>query len=73
MTINLEEEISSSRYDKLARMHSYTIERDGKRWTVNISDDEFAKFGFDKAGKMGRRTLLAQRLTSALQGVPDAR
>ena len=76
MTINPETEIVHSSHDPQTRIHSYTIERDGKRWTVAISDDEFARFGplvgaQARKNQARRRTYLVAKLTEAMQGEPD--
>jgi hypothetical protein len=76
MTINLETEVETA-YNRLTHVHSYTIARGGKRWTVHIPDSEFADFG-SVAGasaatnKARRRLYLATTLTNAMQGAPDA-
>lgn len=77
MTINPETEIVASSHDPVTRTHSYTIERGGKRWTVAIPDDEFARFGVvvgaqARSNQLRRRTYLVTKLTVAMQGEPDA-
>lgn len=77
MTINPETEVVESSWDKVARVHRYTIERHGKRWTVAIPDAELAQFGpvvgaQAAANKARRRAYLATKLTAAMQGEPDA-
>jgi hypothetical protein len=77
MTIHPETEIVASSYDAATRVHSYTIERGGKRWTTTIPDDEFERFGpvvgaSAATNKARRRNYLAAKLTNAMQGEPDA-
>lgn len=76
MTIHPETEIVATSYDAPTRTHSYTIARDGKRWTVAIPDADFAQFGpvvgaSAAVNKMNRRRHLAQRLEAAMQGAAD--
>lgn len=78
MTIALETEVIASSYDKRTRVHSYTIERLGRQWTVSIPESEFQKHGVlvgAQAGvnKLRRRVHLASALSDAMQGPPDAR
>ena len=77
MTIALEIEIVGSAYDAAKRIHSYTIERGGRRWTVHIPDAELARNGPLMGAKAGisqqrRRGYLAARLSQAMQGPNDA-
>lgn len=69
MTIALDTEIVASRFDPATRKASYTIERNGKRWTVTIHADEFEKH---KNNHAARRTHLANTLQNAMNGPPDA-
>lgn len=76
MTIHLETEIVGSAYDPIKRVHSYTIERAGKRWTVQIGADEFARTGpllgaQAATNKHRRRSYVATRLANAMQGPHD--
>jgi hypothetical protein len=76
MTIALESEIVGSAYDARTHMHSYTIDRGGRRWTVKIPAAELDRNGpllGAKAGvaRMRRRGYLAARLTNAMQGPHD--
>lgn len=70
--INPETEIVATRHDAVAHTNYYTIERGGKRWTIKVSDDEFARL---KAapGQMraARRNHMAKMLTQAMQGPHD--
>ena len=70
MAINLETQVSSS-YDKDRRVHTYSIERDGQKHSVEITDAEFdacAPMGGAQAAgsKQRRRELLARRLKAAM-------
>lgn len=76
MTINLETEVETA-FNRLTQIHSYTIARGGKRWTVQIPDADFAKHGpvmgaSAEMNKARRRMYLATALTNAMQGAPDA-
>lgn len=66
--VALETEVVATRFDKKTRTCFYTIERDGKRWTVQIPMDEFEKH---KRNKQLRRNHLANALTNAMRGKPD--
>lgn len=68
MTINLETEIVGTAHDPVTRVHSYTIERGGRRWTVSIADDEFQRLG---PMPQQRRNLLGHRLQEAMKGKAD--
>lgn len=77
MTIHPESEIVATSHDARTRTHSYTIERNGKRWTVAIPDDDFEQFGpivgaSGAVNRMNRRRHLAMRLEAAMDGVADA-
>lgn len=77
MTINPETDVVASSYDSTARIHSYTIARGGKRWTVAIPDQDFRQFGpvmgaDADLNKARRRQYLAARLTTAMGGPADA-
>lgn len=68
MTINLDTEIVATAHDPISRMNSYTIERGGRRWTVQVHMDEFQRCG---PGAQARRNLLGHRLMTAMQGKAD--
>ena len=73
MTIHPETEIVSTSYDAVKHTHSYTIERNGKRWTVEIPDADFQNFGpvmgaSAATNRMNRRRHLAMRLQAAIDG-----
>lgn len=67
MTINLDTEIVETRHDPVSRNNYYTIERNGRRWTVEIHMDEFNRC----ASKEQKRSLLGNRLTEAMRGKAD--
>lgn len=71
MTIALESEIVANRFDEKERACYYTIERDGKRWTVKVpvADLDQHKGPNHKAL---RRNYLATALQNAMNGPPDA-
>lgn len=76
MTIHLETEIVATSHDPLARAHTYTLERGGKRWTVTIPDVDFDRFGpvlgaSAATNKLNRRKHLAMRLEAAMGGPHD--
>jgi hypothetical protein len=68
MTIHLENEIVASAWNPVTRVCSYTLERDGKRWTVQIHESEFSRQG----GTPVRRAHLARKLETAMLGREDA-
>lgn len=67
-TIHLENEIVATRHDPVTRTSFYTIERNGRRWTVGIPDDDLNRH---KSNKAARRLHLAQTLNMAMQGKAD--
>lgn len=69
MTIHLESQVVSSSFDSVTRIYSYTITRGARRWTVQITQDEFER---QAPTKMQRRVLVAQRLEAATGAQPDA-
>lgn len=76
MTIHPETEIVASSHDPIARLHSYTISRGGKKWTVQIPDDDFQAFGpvmgaSASVNRMNRRKHLAMRMEAAMRGRED--
>lgn len=66
--IALETEVVGSRLDKSTRTGFYTIQRDGKRWTVAVPFEHFEKH---KRDRQKRRNHLATVLTNAMRGKPD--
>jgi hypothetical protein len=68
VTIHLDSEIVATGFDPLTQTCTYTIERDGKRWTATVALAEFNKLG---ANKVAKRNLVANALTSAMAGAPD--
>lgn len=72
MTVALESEIVATRYDAKARQCFYTIERDGKRWTIALPREHFDKCGTKAGHLIQRRNLLAAALEVAMRGKPDA-
>ncbi len=75
MTINLETELVGSSLDPVTRVASYTIERNGKRWTVRVPIDHFehaAKHLKDvTARKRTKREHLGKLLENAMNGPHD--
>lgn len=67
-TVHLETEIVATHYDAASRQCFYTIERDGRQWTVGIPEDDLNRH---KANKAARRMHLAQTLSVAMQGKAD--
>ena len=77
MTINLETEVVRSTYDPTFRTHQYVVERDGKRWTVTVADDDFETYGSPIGASAAivqnaRRRHLAACLERAMDGPADA-
>ena len=75
--IHPETEIIETRSNPATHVHTYVIAREGKRWTVDIPDDEFRQFGpvigaSHVQNKQARRTYLARRLVAAMEGPKDA-
>lgn len=70
MTIALESEIVSTKYDPLKRICSYTLRRGGEQWTVNVPRDDLDKHKGPTAKQLRRRHV-ASALMSALQRAPD--
>lgn len=68
MTIHLDTEVVSSRFDTVTQTCFYTIERDGQRWTASIPMADLNKHG---ANKIAKRNYLATVLNNAMQGEPD--
>lgn len=66
--IALETEIVGTRFDKKTRTGYYTIERDGRRWTVAVPVADLDKH---KRNKQLRRNHLANALSRAMLGPPD--
>jgi hypothetical protein len=68
--IALETEVVSTRYDKRTQTGYYTIERDGKRWTIALPVNDFKKFKGATAKQL-RRNHLANALLRAMSSPPD--
>jgi hypothetical protein len=68
MTIALESEIVMTAYDGKTRTCTYTIQRDGKRWTVKVP---LAHLEAHKGHKPKRRHHVAKLLQGAMQGQHD--
>jgi len=71
MTIHLESEIVASAYDEATHVCSYTIERNGKRWTVKVPIEHLNAHGTGKGHKVQRRLHLARLLEQAMNGPHD--
>lgn len=77
MTINLDTEVVNTAYDVRTHVHTYVLARNGKRWTVRVPDQQFARFGpvvgaQAAQNKANRRKYLATMLENAMQGDADA-
>lgn len=76
MTVHLEGEVVASRFDPITRTCSYTITRDGKRWTVSVPlehlDNAAKPHAHAPMAKQARRDHLANVLKNAMNGAPDA-
>ena len=70
MTIALESEIVATRFDPLGQACYYTIERDGKRWTVKIPLSDLDKHNGPNH-KALRRNYIATALQNAMRAAPD--
>lgn len=71
MTVALESEIVATAYDAATGNCYYTIERDGKRWTTFVHQDDFQMIGLSQATIRQRRDMLAQKLEAVVRGPPD--
>jgi len=69
MSLNLDTEIVATAYDPATDTCAYTIARNGQRWTVEVPLVQLEGHG---ANKDARRAHLANLLTAAMQGLPDA-
>jgi hypothetical protein len=68
MSLNLDTEIVATAYDPATETCTYTIARNGQRWTVRVPMAQLEGHG---ANKEARRAHLANLLTAAMQGLPD--
>jgi hypothetical protein len=68
MTISLETEIVATKYDVIAGVSHYTIERGGQRWTVSVPNAEWRKVS---GGRQARRDFLGKTLENAMRGKAD--
>ena len=66
MTVHLENEIVSSRFDTERQMHSYTVMRGGRRWTVELPHAVLKALP-----PAARRAQLGRSLTVAMAGRAD--
>lgn len=70
MTIALESEIVGSAYDPATKTCTYTIERNGKRWTAAVPLHHLTAHKGGNA-KMLRRNHVARVLETRINGEPD--
>jgi hypothetical protein len=68
MPLNLDTEIVATSYDPSTDSCAYTIERNGKRWTVQVPLAQLDACG---ANKQARRDYLGNVLLAAMDGPPD--
>jgi hypothetical protein len=68
MPLNLDTEIVATAYDPSTDSCGYTIERNGKRWTVQV---QLAQLDACGANKQARRDYLGNVLLAAMDGPPD--
>ena len=66
--IALESEVVGTHYDPKTRICSYTILRDGKRWTAHVPLEALEKH---KGNKKLRRDFIANALVAAMRGPAD--
>ena len=71
MTIHLAGEVVASRYDAQTRQCFYTIERDGKRWTISQHVGQLDQHGKGPQSKSLRQMHIARLLTGAMAGPHD--
>ena len=69
--INLDSEIVATSVDQTAGVVSYTIERNGQRWTAKIPMKELNALGAVSLTKKARVQLVARKLQEAMLGPPD--
>ncbi len=67
--LNLDNEIVATSFDPKTGDCTYTLARDGKRWTVTIHHTQLDQHG---ANIQKRREHLARALTAAMMGPADA-
>jgi hypothetical protein len=65
---NVDTEIVATAYDPSTDSCAYTIERNGKRWTVQVPLVQLDACG---ANKQARRDYLGNVLLAAMDGPPD--
>lgn len=70
MTIALETEIVGSAFDPVRQVYTYTIERAGQRWTVEVPDAHLAQHAGQFADT-ARRDHVASVLHGAMAGPAD--
>jgi hypothetical protein len=68
--INLETELVGSSYNPSTRVCTYTIERDGSRWTVGVPLQNLNAYKTANH-KALRRQHVARVLHTAMQGAPN--
>lgn len=68
MTVAIDTEIVATRFDAANRLCHYTIERGGKRWTVNVPLDHLESH---KGNKQARRNHVGRVLEQAMMGPHD--
>jgi hypothetical protein len=71
MTISLDTEIVGTSFDPVTRICTYTIERDGRRWTAQIPIDHLEVHGPGQIGDQKRQMHLANVLTEKMRGPHD--
>ena len=71
MAINLDTEVASS-FDPVTRVCTYTIERNGQSWTVQIPLVDLERHGALPGSIKKRREHLARLLEAKMNGPPDA-
>ena len=71
MTLNLETDIIDTDYDPIKRVHTYTVEVRGRRYTASVPDAALATLTGPR-GRQAKRERVAQAIRAAMAGEPDA-
>ncbi len=69
MTILLENDVISSKWDALRQVNTFVVARDGKQWTVEIPQSLLQPL---MGNKIARRQFTHNCIVKAMQGPPDA-
>lgn len=71
MTVNLHDEVVSTKFDDKRRMCIYTMHRDGRSWTIEVPLKEFEQIGMQDQRKAARQNHLRNKFLTAMKGPSD--